>query len=79
MAKTKENAETLSQPEPVEDNGIGHVPDPPFAGEYRLDVGVDFANAEGGETHIDAGVINGTDLPLDVAQSLADRGLLIKA
>lgn len=69
-------------PEPEFDtseaNDIGHVPDPPFYGRYQLHADVDFANAEGGETHVAAGVINGHELPVDVAETLAARGLLTK-
>jgi hypothetical protein len=76
MAKTKdEKAQSATQPE---DSGIGHVPDPPFHGKHHLSIGVDFANAEGGETRIEPGIIDGTDLPIDVAESLTAGGHLRK-
>jgi hypothetical protein len=77
---------TIDEPtaEPVElddspANDIGHVPDPPFHGKWQLDATVNFANAEGGETVVEAGVIDGSELPLDVANGLYNRNLLRKA
>ena len=78
MPKAKDETKDRSATPPDEANDIGQVPDPPFHGKWQLDTTVHFANAEGGETVVEAGVIEGSDLPLKVAQDLYTRGLIWK-
>lgn len=55
------------------------VPDGKFNGKWNLLVSVDFDNDKGKSVHIDAGIINGSDLPEAFAESLANTGKLVKA
>lgn len=55
------------------------VPDPPFHGKWNLLVGVNFNDADGNDVRIEAGVIDGTTLPLDFAESLFEAKNLVKA
>lgn len=76
--------ENKPEPERVEDTSPSDqpdlVPDGPFHGKWWLLVGVDFADEDGKDVHIDAGVIEGSDLPVDFATSLYETyRLMIKA
>lgn len=95
MAKKKaaetinEEPESTSQPQPEESVEAAFdtspsdmpeiVPDPPFCGRYELKVSVDFPDAEGNDVHLDPGVIDGTSLPVEFAETLFAQGKLVKA